>query len=261
MSPDAVAHRPLRVELLEGGAIRRVTLSGGKGNVLDTAMIDALADEVDAAASASQVKAVVLDAAGEHFSYGASVEEHLPEAAPAMLVRFHGLLRAMLDASVPFLAAVRGRCLGGGFELVSFCHRVFAHEGAVFAQPELTLGVFAPAASAILPERVGPAVADDLLLTGRSVVAKEAHRLGLVDEVVDDPTAAALAWARTHLLPKSASSLRYATRAARHALSARVSSTLSDLERFYVDGLLGTHDGAEGIRAFLAKRPPHWTDR
>jgi cyclohexa-1,5-dienecarbonyl-CoA hydratase len=167
----------------------------------------------------------------------------------------------MLGSSIPFLAAVRGRCLGGGLELACFCHRVFAHPGAVFAQPEVSLGVFAPAASAFLPERIGRAAAEDLLLSGRAVAADEALAMGLVDEVAEDPTAAALAWARRHLLPKSASSLRHATAAARHGLARRFLADLRDLERTYLDDLGATHDGVEGLRAFLEKRPPRWADR
>ncbi len=86
-----------------------------------------------------------------------------------MLHRFHALLLALVDCAVPVLAAVRGQCLGGGLELVSLCHRIFAAPDARLGQPEIVLGVFAPVASLVLPERVGRRHAEDLCLSGRTV--------------------------------------------------------------------------------------------
>ncbi len=256
-----VTQGPVRVESLEGGAVLRVVVGGSKGNIIDRAVTEALAAVVAAVRADPAVKAVVLEGDGAHFSFGASVPEHLPDHVEGMLKRFHALLLDLLDASVVVLAAVRGRCLGGGLELVMCAHRVFAQPGALLGQPEIVLGVIAPFASAFLPERVGRPVADDLLLTGRAMAADEALRTGLVDELADDPTAAALAWARAHLLPKSASTLRFAARAARHGLVARLRADLDALERLYLCDLMATADAREGLDAFLAKRPPVWRGR
>lgn len=252
---------PLAVEPLDGGAIWRVAIGGSKGNVLDAAAMDALAALFRGAAAAPHLKAIVLEGQGPHFSFGASVPEHLPPHVAPMLARFHGALLAMLDSAVPVLAAVRGQCLGGGLELVSLCHRVFAAHDAKLGQPEIVLGVFAPIASIVLAERAGRGAAEDLCLTGRSVAVDEALRLRLVDEVVEgDPAEAALAWARTHLLPKSASSLRYAVRAARASLHARLAAELPRIERLYLDGLMSTADALEGLNAFVERRPAVWRD-
>lgn len=252
---------PLAVEPLDGGATWRVAIGGSKGNVLDAAAMDALAALFREAAAAPHLKAIVLEGQGPHFSFGASVQEHLPPHVGSMLARFHGALLAMLDSAVPVLAAVRGQCLGGGLELVSLCHRVFAAHDAKLGQPEIVLGVFAPVASIVLAERVGRGAADDLCLSGRSVTAQEALRLRLVDEVPEgDPAEAALAWARTHLLPKSASSLRYAVRAARASLRARLAEELPQVERLYLDGLMSTTDALEGLNAFVERRPAVWRD-
>ena len=253
---------PLAIEHLDEGAVWRVALGGSKGNVLDGALMDALAGVFRDAAAAPHLKAVCLEGQGAHFSFGASVPEHLPPHVEGMLRRFHGLLLMMLDSDVPVLAAVRGQCLGGGLELVSLCHRVFASHDAKLGQPEIVLGVFAPVASLVLADRVGRGHADDLCLSGRAVTADEGLAMGLVDAVVDDdPAAAALGWARTHLLPKSASSLRYAVRAARASLRARVVAELPAMERLYVDGLMSTADAVEGLHAFLERRPAAWEDR
>jgi cyclohexa-1,5-dienecarbonyl-CoA hydratase len=185
----------------------------------------------------------------------------MPEACAGMLSSFHGMFRTMLDASVVTLAAVRGQCLGGGLELAAFCQRVFASEDARLGQPEIVLGVFAPVASFVLSERMGRGGADDLLLSGRSITAQEALRLGLVDELHADPGAAAMAYAHTHLLPRSASSLRRAVRAARLGFSERFRGQIAQLETMYLDDLMRTADANEGLQAFLEKRQPEWKNR
>jgi cyclohexa-1,5-dienecarbonyl-CoA hydratase len=151
--------------------------------------------------------------------------------------------------------------VGGGLELAAFCHRVFASHDARLGQPEITLGVFAPVASFILRERMGRGGAEDLLLSGRSIDAGEALRLGLVDEIHDDPAAAAMAYARTHLVPKSSSSLRRAVRASRLGFARRFSDEIAQLESMYLHDLMRTGDAVEGLQAFLEKRPPSWKNR
>ncbi len=253
---------PLTIGREDGGSYWRITLGGRKGNILDAALIAALARAFDEAARTPSVKAVVLEGAGGHFSYGASVEEHLPGEVDRMLRRFGSLLHVVLESGVVVLGAVRGQCLGGGLELVALAHRIFADAGAKFGQPEIALGVFPPAASVLLPERVGRSHADDLCLTGRVIGADEAKEMGLVDEVVaGDPADAALAWARAHLATKSASSLRLAVRAARAGLARRLRTDLPAIERLYLDELMRTADAVEGLDAFLAKRKPAWRDR
>ena len=256
-----MATGPLAIERLNDGAIWRVSIGGAKGNILDGALMQALADLFHDAGADAHLKAICLEGQGAHFSFGASVPEHLPPLAAAMLQSFHGALLAMLDSHVPVLAAVRGQCLGGGLELVSLCHRVIAARDARLGQPEIMLGVFPPVASVVLADRVGRGAADDLCLSGRSISAEEALAMGLVDEVADgDPADAAIRWARTHLEPKSAIGLRYAVRASRAALRARLAAELPAIERLYLDGLMTTADAIEGLTAFIERRRPAWRD-
>lgn len=255
---------PVTVEHLDNGALWRVTLGGPdvKGNVLDAALMDALRGVFRDAAAAPELRAICLEGHGRHFSFGASVPEHLPDRVAGMLRRFDDLLHALLDSDVIVIAAVRGQCLGGGLELATLCHRLVASPDARFGQPEIVLGVFAPVASVVLTERIGRGHAEDLCLSGRSITAAEAFRMGLVDEVTDgDPSAAALAYAREHLVPKSASSLRLAVRAGRAGLAARLGHDLPIVERLYLDSLMRTHDAVEGLQAFVEKRPPVWRHR
>jgi cyclohexa-1,5-dienecarbonyl-CoA hydratase len=256
---------PARTWLEREGRLLRIRLSRPKANVLDAAMTAALQDAFAAAArpaaGAPAVRGVLLDAEGPHFSFGASVEEHLPDRCAGMLKGFHALILRMVDLEVPILVAVKGQCLGGGLEVASAGHLVFAAPDAKLGQPEIQLGVFAPAASCLLPERIGQAAADDLLLSGRSVDGAEALRLGLVNAVAADPEAAALAWFDAHLAGKSSASVGFAVRAARLGFGERVRAKLAQVEQLYLEKLMPMRDPVEGLKAFLEKRAPRWEDR
>jgi cyclohexa-1,5-dienecarbonyl-CoA hydratase len=159
------------------------------------------------------------------------------------------------------LVAVRGQCLGGGLEVAAAGHLIFAAPGAMLGQPEIKLAVFAPAASCLLPERIGQAQAEDLLYSGRSITADEALRIGLVTAVAEDPDQAALDYFDQHLASVSASTLRFAVRAARGDAMQRIRAKIEFVEKMYLEELMATHDAVEGLTAFIAKRPAQWQDR
>ena len=252
---------PLKAWLENDGALLRLRLSRPKANIVDAAMIAALRAALREHLPGARLRAVLLDAEGPHFSFGASVEEHLPGSAAAMLRELHALLLQLVGSPVPVLVAVRGQCLGGGLELAAAGHLIFAAPGAMFGQPEIKLAVFAPAASCLLPEKIGPSRSEDLLFSGRSIGAEEAHRIGLVNALADDPSQAALAYFEEHLASLSASSLRLAVRAARYDFVYRIRRKLAEVERLYLEELMATHDAVEGLTAFIAKRPAVWEDR
>ena len=252
---------PLNVWRTHDGALLRLRLARPKANVLDAAMIAALDAALTAERGRGTTLALLIDAEGPHFSFGASVEEHLPAACAAMLRGFHAVLLRLLAAPAPVLFAVRGQCLGGGLELALTGTRIFAAPEAMFGQPEIRLGVFAPAASCLLPERIGRAAAEDLLLSGRSLRAAEALATGLIQDVAADPEAAAIAWFEANLADKSAAALRLAMAAARSDLVERARARLAALEILYLDELMQTRDALTGLQAFLAKRTPVWEHR
>lgn len=237
--------------------VARITLACPKANILDREMIREL-DEAVSEASSHPLSAIVIGADGPHFSFGASVEEHLPDQIAGTLHALHGLLRNLHVVPAPLIAAVRGQCLGGGFELALACDLIVADSTAQFGVPEVKLGVFAPAASALLPLRVGQAMAARMLLTGAAISADEAVRCGLVSRVVEDLDAETGRWLESDFLPRSSSSLRFACRAARMSLRRGFAEDLTQLERLYLSELMTTSDAEEGIRAFLEKRAPQW---
>ena len=251
---------PLKVWFERDGRLLRLRLDRPKANILDAALVGAIEDALTQHGNVAQLRGILIDASGGHFSFGASIEEHLPDQCAAMLAGFHRLVLRIFSSPVPVLTAVRGQCLGGGLELASAGHLLFAGPDAKFGQPEIQIGVIAPAASCLLPERIGLAAAEDLLLSGRSIGAADASRIGLVTEVADDPEAAALAYFDRHLAPKSPKALRFATRAARQGTIERVSSKLATIETIYLKELMATHDAVEGLTAFIEKRPAIWKE-
>src|SRR6266536_1279482 len=255
---------PLKDRIERDGALLRLTLARPKANLVDSAMIAALHGALVAYRGSNEtsgLRGVLLDAEGPHFSFGASVEEHLPDRCAAMLASLHALILAMLEFPAPILVAVRGQCLGGGLEVALAGGPIFAAPDAQLGQPEMKLGVFAPAASCLLPYRVNQPAAEDLLFSGRSIGGEEAKAIGLVQVTAADPEAAALAYFDAYLAPKSAAALACALTAARGALIADVRHRLAALERLYLDTLMNTRDANEGLAAFLAKRQPQWEHR
>ncbi len=155
---------------------------------------------------------------------------------------------------------MRGHCLGGGFELALACDLILAEETAHLGCPEIKLAVFPPAASALLPARIGAGPAAELLLTGRSWTGIEAERHGLVTRTALEGALAdeLEAWLEVAFLPLSPAALRHAVGASRRAARRALADELPELERRYLEELMREPDAVEGLRAFLDKRPPRW---
>ena len=259
------AYRTLRASLLEDGTVLDVVLDRPKGNVLTSELMGELEAVLAEHEGRRALRLVFLRGAGGNFSYGASIEEHRKELAPGMLAAFHRLIRRLAAYPVPVAALVEGECLGGGFELVLACHFLFATPGARFGCPEIKLGVFPPVLAALGERRLGGFAAERMLLTGGSIDASEAWRLGFLTRVIDDGAdarEALLAWYRETLRPLSAFALRQGTKALRQAtgLLDELERALRATEEQYVREVLESHDGTEGIEAFLERRQPRWRD-
>lgn len=252
---------PLKVWTESDGRLLRLRLARPKANLIDAPMIAALDAALTAHLGNAQLGGILIDAEGPHFSFGASVEEHLPDQCAEMLKGIHRAMLRLIECPIPVLVAVRGQCLGGGLELALSGHLIFVAPDASLGQPEMKLGVIAPAGSSLLPEVAGPTLALDLLLSGRSISGTEAAAAGIAKEAVADPEQAALAYFEEHLKPRSASSLRLAVKAARLDLVARVKAKLAAVEQVYLDELMKTRDAVEGLEAFIAKRPAKWEHR
>jgi cyclohexa-1,5-dienecarbonyl-CoA hydratase len=250
----------LKLSFEHEGQVARLALAAPKANIVDQAMMTALASAFDDLRNRTQLKVMILTAEGPHFSFGASVQEHLPEHVRKMLPQFSGLLGQMLELPAVTVAAVRGQCLGGGFELALACDFIVAEEGAGFACPEIKLAVFPPAAAVLLPARIGASRAAELVLTGAPWNAAQATDAGLVVRTSPQGQLEATVetWIRGHFLARSPVALRYGVRAARLPVRRALQQDLPQLERMYLDELMAEADAVEGLRAFMEKREPRW---
>lgn len=262
-------YQHLEVGVLEEGSVLDIRLAGGKGNILDTAMMQEISRALDEHRDDEALRLVLIRGADKNFSFGASIEEHTKDRVGDMLPKFHGLIRKMCGFPVPMAALVHGRCLGGAFELVLSCQFVFATEDAVFSCPEIKLGVFPPVLAVLGPQRLGAATAERLLLCGGELDAKGAERIGWLSRIVPqgeigdgEALAAVLSWYKDALAPLSPFSLRQATRAIRQhgGLLDAVGAHLDAAEKQYLGELAQSHDGNEGIEAFIARRKPVWSN-
>ena len=252
---------PIRCFPERSGQIQRIVLDRLKGNVIDLEMIAAIrARLAELSADPGPAKLLIFEGAGEHFSFGASVEEHLPGKVERMLPAFHGLFRDLETLGVPTAALVRGQCLGGAFELALWCGVIFCEPSARFGLPETKLGVFPPLAPIALPWRVPGARATQVMLSGDTYDAQGAAAWGLVDRCTSDAGKALLEWFDERLAGKSAVAVRMAWRASRRLLSRSLAIDLPELERLYLEDLMAHHDPVEGLTAFLERRPPAWKD-
>jgi cyclohexa-1,5-dienecarbonyl-CoA hydratase len=256
-----MTEQPLKTGIERDGKLLRLTLARPKANIVDAAMIAALDQALARHAGDARLRGVLLTHEGPHFSFGASVPEHMPDQCAAMLKTLHALILRMIEFPVPILVAVKGQCLGGGLEVAMGGHLMFAAPDARLGQPEIQLAVFAPAASCLLPERMPRLIAEDMLYSGRSITGLEAAQHGLANAAHDDPEAAALAYFDEHLAKHSASTLRFAVKAARAEMIERVKKKIAYVEDLYLNGLMASHDAVEGLTAFIEKRPARWEDR
>jgi cyclohexa-1,5-dienecarbonyl-CoA hydratase len=258
---DKLKMEKIKLNFTHDNAVAQIILDDGKGNVLDSMMMKELHSIFQKLQSYHLIKLITIEGAGKHFSFGASVFEHTKDQAPQMLRDFHQLFYDIIDLSIPVAAKVTGQCLGGGMELALITNFIFADATAKFGQPEIVLGVFAPPASILLPMKIGQVAAEELLLTGKVISAEEAKNFGLIYNISQDKESLNIfveEWVETNIIPKSASSLRYAVRAGRKVFNETLLTKLPELEKLFIEKLMETEDANEGINAFLEKRKPIW---
>jgi cyclohexa-1,5-dienecarbonyl-CoA hydratase len=250
------------IRLTVDGSVARVTLTRPPLNILTLPAIEQLEAALEEIGRRADVNVLLLAAEGRAFCAGVAVEDHLGDRARPMLSAFHGVFRTLYALECATVAAVQGPALGGGAELAAFCDLVIASERATFGQPEIKVGVFPPIAALHYPARIGLARTLQLLLSGETLTAHAAERIGLVDRVVPAPDLEpAVSAAVAAFADKSAAILRLTKQAVRRAYGGRFDRALSELEELYLRRLMQTEDAEEGLRAFIEKRPPLWKHR
>lgn len=258
-----------RIDIQRQGHIAIVTIANeGKRNALTVAMWDALRGTFTQFAADATLRCVVVRGQGsEGFAAGADISEFATvRNTREQVTAFHentvmGALTAVHDCPVPVVALIQGACAGGGVEIASVCDLRIAGHSARLGIPIRMLGFsLALAEMQWLVRLAGPAVAAELLYEGRMLVAQEALAKGLLTRVVDDALVEQDAMAAAARIAESAP---LATRAHKQFLRrlAADPSPVTHAERLASYAFAETEDYRIGVRAFLAKTVPVFTNR
>lgn len=254
---------PVSIAYNDAGTRAALRFSHPKGNIITREIVTGLRSACEDLSRAPALKLITLTSDGPDFSFGASVPEHAPGEIETVLPEMHELIRELLVLPAPTAAVVRGRCLGGGFELALACDLIMAADDAVCGLPEIALGVFPPVGSVLLPLKVGYARAARAALSGAPQSAQDWAAAGLITLLAPDAALdeAVTAWFDRNLAPHSAAALRHASAALRLDVHDAVERLLPRVEQLYLQDLMSTEDAVEGVTAFIEKRAPRWKDR
>ena len=250
------------VKLRVQGGVARMTLDRPEHNLINEGMLRELADGIGWVGEKDEVKLIVLDSACKVFCGGIDVGEYTSQRVFQMLDAFQAAFAAMLEVGKPVICVVNGPAIGGGAELAAFGDLVVATPKAKFAQPEITIGVFPPLASTILPFLVGPKIALELVLTGEPISAERAHELGIVNRLVpEEKLEKTLSDLIGRISAHSAPVLTMAKKAILGGMGMSLRDGLKHSMNIFLHELYRLEDSQEGLRALVEKRKPQWKNR
>lgn len=241
--------------------VARIMLHNPPANVLNRSVLKELELVLNEVEKDDYVRVVIVTGAGRFFCAGADINElaHLNTMHSGLefAVRGQSLLSRIERSEKPVLAAINGTCVGGGLELALACHIRVAAAGAMMGLPEIKLGLIPGfGGTQRLPRVVGASNAAEMILTGESLSAEEALRIGLVSRVVPPHELMAQAEAIAALITARGTA---AVEAALHAIRGGLDIPLSEglaREAELFGRLCATPDKEESVRAFLEKRQP-----
>lgn len=247
------------------GGILEVTLDRPKANAIDLATSRLMGKTWQAFRDDPELKVGIFRTEGDRF-FSAGWDLKAAADGDNVLgdygVGGFGGLQELRDMNKPVIACVNGMAVGGGFEIALACDLIYAAEHTRFSLPEIRAGTLADAASIKLPKRIPYHVAMDMLFTGRWMDAAEAHRWGLVNEVLPADKLEDRVWEIARMLDAGPQLVFAAIKeVARRAEAMEFQDAMNWITRRKfrtADELYGSEDGLEGFKAFAEKRDPVW---
>jgi enoyl-CoA hydratase/carnithine racemase len=233
-----------------------------KRNAMTSRMYVALAEILNEAAKDERTRVVLWHGAGDSFCAGNDIEDFLknpPGPGESPQAR---LMNALIDFDKPLIAAVHGAAIGGGTTMLLHCDFVYADESAKFQMPFINLALVPEfGSSCSVPARIGHIRAAELILLGLPFEAKHAVDLGLVTQVVPDPTVLTVATETARkLATKPTSALQAGKRLLKRPFREQIKTAMkAEMEEFSVR--VRSEDAKEAFAAFLEKRPSHFTGK
>jgi enoyl-CoA hydratase/carnithine racemase len=257
-------NEPVLLEVLDGHVLRLTLNRPAQRNALSVELMSALTDALDRAAGNRDARVVVIAGAGPAFCAGHDLRElrsdNRRETFEATFAQCSALMLRIVRLPKPVIAEVHGVATAAGCQLVATCDLAVAAADARFATPGVNIGLFCSTPMVALTRAVGRKPAMEMLLTGELIDAESARALGLVNRVVPP---AELTDATMVLAGQIAGKSAFTVAIGKEAFYRQAELDLADAYRYASEVMtknMLAEDAAEGIDAFLEKRPPVWKD-